>query len=96
MIIKVLGASRLDVLWVSVVHYFLLAVFAAILATPLGIALAWILTMVLLDVEFTIDAATLVVVDAGAVLITGIVGAMTIFRALSSRPAMLLRQLDAE
>jgi putative ABC transport system permease protein len=95
-IIKVLGASRLDVLWVSVVHYLLLATFAAVLATPLGIALAWILTMVLLDVEFAVDAATLVFINAGAVVITGVVGAMTIFRALSARPAMLLRQLDAE
>ena len=37
---KVLGAKRFDVLSVSVLHYVLLAGFAAVLATPLGIGLA--------------------------------------------------------
>jgi putative ABC transport system permease protein len=95
-ITKVLGASRLNILAVSVVRYGLLATFAAALATPLGIALAWILTMVLLEVEFTLDAATLIAVDAGAIVITGVLGATTIVRALSSRPALLLRELGAE
>ncbi|HWA19359.1 MAG TPA: FtsX-like permease family protein [Devosia sp.] len=95
-ITKVLGASRLDVLLVSVVRYLILATFAALIATPLGMALAWILTLVLLDVEFAFDAGTLAAVDIGAIVITGALGATTILRALASRPAMFLRELDAE
>ena len=95
-ITKVLGARRSEVLAVSVLHYGLLAGFAALLATPLGIGLAWMLTMVLLDVEFTVDTATLAAVDFGAIFITGLLGATSIRRALGARPALLLRQLGAD
>ena len=95
-ITKVLGARRGEVLAVSVLHYGLLAGFAALLATPLGIGLAWMLTMVLLDVEFTVNAATLAAVDLGAIFITGLLGATSIRKALGSRPALLLRQLGAD
>jgi putative ABC transport system permease protein len=95
-ITKVVGATRGEVLAVSVVHYLLLAAFAALLATPLGIALAWILTMVLLEVEFAINAFTVSAVIAGAILITGALGATTIFRVLSIRPAHLLRAMGTE
>lgn len=91
-ITKVLGAKRFDVLVVSVLHYVLLAAFAALLATPLGIALAWILTMVLLDVDFALDAATLAAVDLGAIAITGFLGATTIIGVLSARSAGFLRE----
>jgi len=95
-ITKVLGAKQTEVLVVAVVHYVLLAAFAALVATPLGIALAWILTIVLLDVDFTLSAMTLAAVDLGAIAITGLLGATTIRRALSPRPALLLRELGAE
>lgn len=95
-IAKVLGAKRMEVLAVSVLHYLLLATFAALLATPLGIALAWILTMVLLDVDFALNGLTLILVDIGAIVITGLLGATTILKALAPRPALFLRQLSAE
>ncbi len=96
LITKVLGASRFDVLMVAVIHYLLLAAFAALVATPIGIALAWVLTGVLLDVEFTIDPGTLAAVEVGAVVITGVLGAATILRALRSRSALFLRELATE
>lgn len=95
-ITKVLGARRFEVLAVSVVHYLVLAGFAALLATPLGIGLAFILTLVLLDVDFTLNALTLTAVDLGAIAITGLLGATTILKALRPRPALLLRQLSTE
>lgn len=95
-ITKVLGARRMEVLAVAVLHYLLLATFAALLATPLGIALARILTMVLLDVDFALNGLTLILVDIGAIVITGLLGATTILKALSPRPALFLRQLSAE
>ncbi len=93
---KVMGATRGEVLAVSMVHYLLLAAFAALLATPLGIGLAFILTMVLLEVEFAVNAATVGVVVLGAVIVTGILGATTILRALSTRPAFLLRAMATD
>jgi putative ABC transport system permease protein len=95
-ITKVLGATRFEVLAVSVVHYLLLAIFAALLATPVGVALAWILTMVLLDVDFAVNGLDLTIVNLGAIALTGVLGATTIVRALSVRPARLLRQLGAD
>jgi putative ABC transport system permease protein len=91
-ITKVLGAKRFEVIAVAVLQYVLLAAFAALLATPLGIALAWILTLVLLEVDFTVNLVTLSAVDLGAIAITGLLGATTIFKVLSIRPAHLLRE----
>lgn len=91
-ITKMLGAKAGEVIAVQVVTYVLLAAFAAILATPLGIGLAWILTLVLLEVDFAINPATLSAVDLGAIAITGFLGASTIFRVLRVRAAHLLRE----
>ncbi len=96
MVTKVLGATRLEVLAASVVHYVLLAGFAALLATRVGIALAWLLTRVLLEVEFTLNAMTFVAVAAGAIFITGLLGVTSIPKVLSSRPALFLRELTAD
>lgn len=92
---KVLGARRSEVLAVSAAHYLMLAALAALLAAPLGIGLAWILTMVLLDVTFTINFASIALVLAGAIALTGLLGATTILRPLMKRPAPLLRELEA-
>jgi len=91
-ITKVLGATRLQVIAVNVLHFVVLATFAALLATPLGIGLAWVLTLLMLDVEFTLNPLTLGAVDLGAIAITGLLGATTISKALSTRPAYLLRE----
>jgi putative ABC transport system permease protein len=89
---KVLGATRIQVIAVNVLHFLVLASFAALLATPIGVALAWVLTLVMLNVEFTLNPLTLAAVDLGAIVITGLLGATTILKALSTRPAHLLRE----
>jgi len=93
---KVLGATRFDVLAVSVLHFAILAAFAAVIATPLGIGLAYVLVRFLLDVDFTLDPTVLLAVDLGAIAITGILGATTIIRAISIRPALFLRTIATE
>ena len=92
-ITKVLGAKRFEVIAVYVLQYGLLAIFAAILATGLGIVLASILTSMLLDVEFAINGAVLAAVNVGAIAIVGLLGATTVLGAFSSAPARLLREL---
>ncbi|MEO8756549.1 MAG: FtsX-like permease family protein [Devosia sp.] len=92
-ITKVLGASRFEVIAALVVQYLLLAAFAAVLATAFGIAIAWILTMVLLDVDFALNGSVLAAVDAGAIAIVGLLGATTVLSALRTAPARLLRAM---
>jgi hypothetical protein len=52
--------------------------------------------MVLLEVEFAVNAVTVGGVVLGAVIITGGLGAATIMRALSTRPAFLLRAMATD
>ena len=93
LITKVLGARQFDVIAVLAAQYLLLAAFAAILATALGIALAWILTAMLLDVDFALNSFVLAAVDAGAIAIVGLLGATTVLSAFRTAPARLLREL---
>jgi putative ABC transport system permease protein len=91
-ITKVLGSTQPQIVWISILQYALLATFAVLIATPVGIGLARILTDALLDVEFTVNPTTLSIVALGAILLTGLLGAATIWRALATRPAYLLRE----
>lgn len=90
---KVLGATRGELLATSFVQYFTLAILAAVPAIAMGIGLAWLVGLVMLDVAFGVQTDILLVVVVIAVLITAILGAMTILRAASARPARLLRDL---
>jgi len=93
LITKVLGAAQFEVIGVFVLQYLLLALFAAILATILGVALAWVLTLALLDVDFSVNSSVLTAVDIGAIAIVGVLGATTILSAFRTAPARLLREL---
>lgn len=92
---KVLGATRSEILVTALIQFLLLAVFAAVIAIPSGIFTAWLLTQVLLNVAFAIDPATISVVVAGLVGMTAILGATTLLRVLSIRPALLLREMSS-
>ena len=71
----------------------MLAVLAAIPALVLGIGIGGLGSGLLLAGELTPKLDILVVVLAVAIAITAILGAMTILRAASARPARLLRDL---
>jgi putative ABC transport system permease protein len=90
---KVLGATRVELLAMAFVQYLILAVLATIPAAALGVGLAWLAGMVMLDVAFSLDSDVLVVVLGSAAIMTALLGAMTILRAASSRPARLLRDM---
>lgn len=92
---KVLGARRSEILVTALIQFLLLAVFAAIIAIPAGIFTAWLLTQVLLNVSFAVEPATISVVVAGLVGMTAILGATTLLRVLSIRPALLLREMSS-
>jgi putative ABC transport system permease protein len=88
---KVLGATRADVLWVFALEYSLLGAFAAAIATAVGVAGAWAITQSAIEIGFSADPVLIVSVIVGAVLLTVVAGAVTTWRALSTRPAQFLR-----
>ncbi|MEX0860398.1 MAG: FtsX-like permease family protein [Cucumibacter sp.] len=90
---KVLGATRAEVVTVFAVEYALLGAFAALIATFVGIAGAWSITLRLLDVGFGIDPVLVLAVLIGAVALTIATGAITTWSALSTRPAQYLRNV---
>ena len=92
-ITKVLGETRTELMLTAFLQYLILALLAAIPATAIGIGLGWLVSSLLLDVEFTVGTNALGLVLIAAVLITGALGATTIFRAASVPPARLLRDL---
>lgn len=92
---KVLGATRGEVISTTLLQFGLLAAFAALLATPIGVGLAYVLTAVLLDVAFTVEVPILGLVQIGAIVITAVLGAAMLLRVLSRRPARLLREMHS-
>ncbi|MDP2779660.1 ABC transporter permease [Devosia sp.] len=92
-ITKVLGATRLELLATAAIQYLVLAIIAAVPATGLGVGLGWLISAVMLDVDFTIQSYALGLVLVCAIAITALLGALTILRAASTRPALLLRDL---
>jgi putative ABC transport system permease protein len=93
LITKVLGSPRAEIVSTFTLQYFIVAVFSAILATILGLMAAWMLTMAMLDVDFTVDGWLLFIVNAGAVAIVAVLGATTILGTRGRSPARLLREL---
>jgi putative ABC transport system permease protein len=92
-ITKVLGATLFELIATAGVQYLLLALLAAIPALLLGLGLGWLVSNIMLAVDFTIKLDIILVVLIVAIGITATLGAMTIWRAVSTRPALLLRDL---
>ena len=92
-IAKVLGTTRGELLATAFVQYLILAILAAIPATVIGITLAWVVSLIMLDVDFTLSSGIVLAVLAVAAALTALLGATTILRAASARPARLLRDL---
>ena len=92
-ITKVLGGTRRTLLGTAFLQYLILAILAAIPATILGVGVGWLVSMVMLNVDFTLNARVLGVVLTTAILITALLGSLTILRAATARPARLLRDL---
>jgi putative ABC transport system permease protein len=92
-ITKVLGATRGELIATAALQYLLLAILAALPAFALGLGLGRVVSGIMLAVQFTVRLDIILVVLSVAVAITAILGAMTIWRAVSTRPALLLRDL---
>jgi putative ABC transport system permease protein len=91
-VMKVLGASRGDVVRAYLVEYGLLGLLAAVLAAGLGLAGTWAFVEFVLDIGFWVDPLLIVWVVLGTVALTVAVGTLTTWSALSTRPARFLRE----
>ena len=91
-VMKVLGASRGDVVRAYLVEYGLLGLLAAILAAGLGLAGTWAFVEFVLEIGFWVDPALILWVVLGTVALTIAVGTATTWSALSTRPARFLRE----
>lgn len=92
-ITKVLGATKRQLLGTEFLQFFILSIAAALPALGLGLGLGWLASMMLLNVKFSIDTSLLAVVLGTAVFLTASLGCITILRAVTVRPARLLRDL---
>jgi putative ABC transport system permease protein len=88
---KVLGATRGDVVRAFLIEYGVLGALAAVLAAILGSVGAWAFVTQVMEMEFAIDLILIVLVIAGAVALTIAVGVAMTWTALSVKPAGYLR-----
>lgn len=94
-ILKVLGARRRPIMRAAVLQFLMISAFAGVIATPVGIATAWLLSAILLNVAFVFSPWSVLLVLIGVVLVTAALGATTLLRVLLRRPALLLRAMQS-
>lgn len=90
-VMKVLGATRGDVVAAFLTEYGILGALAALIASALGAAGAWAILTQVLELQFTLDLGLIALVMLGSVAVTALVGIITTWSALSVRPARYLR-----
>ncbi len=91
-VMKVLGATRGDVIRAYLVEYGLLGLLAALLASLLGLAGTWAFVEHVLEIGFWADPLLLLWVALGTVVLAIVVGMAITWSALSTRPASFLRE----
>jgi putative ABC transport system permease protein len=90
-VMKVLGATRGDVIRAYLIEYGVLGLVSAVLAVGLGVAGAWVFVTQMLEIEFVLNPGLIGVVVVAAVALTIAIGTLTTWSALSVRPAQQLR-----
>ena len=90
-ILKVLGASRLQILSAYVLEYGAVGVIAGLAGVGLGYAAAWPVVVKVFEAKWSVDWTGVGVLVGGAALAAGFGGLLAAFQALSKRPAPALR-----
>jgi putative ABC transport system permease protein len=91
-VMKVLGATRSDVIVAFVTEYGVLGGLAALMGAGLGTAGAWAILQFVLGIPFAPNWVTIAAVNIGAIVATIVTGVVTTWSAMSIRPARQLRQ----
>ena len=89
--LKVLGASRVQVLSAYVIEYGLVGLIAGAAGVGLGYAAAWPIVVRVFEAKWSVDWAGVAALLGGASAIAGVGGLLASFQALSKRPAPALR-----
>lgn len=89
-ILKVLGASRGQVLLAYVVEYGLVGLIAGAAGVALGAAAAWPVVVKVFGLGWAVDWSGVAALVGGAAVLTGLGGLLAAFAALAQRPARVL------
>ncbi len=92
-ILKVLGATRLQILGTQALEYALLAAILALVSLALGTAAAWYVIVMVFDFGWAPDWPTILVTLGGGALLTLGIGLLGSIPLISIRPSRALRQL---
>ncbi|HEY0435984.1 MAG TPA: FtsX-like permease family protein, partial [Phenylobacterium sp.] len=90
-ILKVLGASRAQILAAYVLEYGAVGLIAGAAGVALGYAAAWPVVVKVFEAKWSLDWQGVAALLAGAALVAGLGGVLAAFQALSKRPAPALR-----
>jgi putative ABC transport system permease protein len=90
--LKVLGASRAQILAAYVLEYGAVGVIAGAAGVALGYAAAWPVVVKVFQAHWSVDWAGVAALLAGAAIVAGVGGLLAAFQALSKRPAPALRE----
>jgi putative ABC transport system permease protein len=89
--LKVLGASRGQILAAYVLEYGAVGLIAGAAGVALGYAAAWPVVVKVFETDWSVDWGGVLALLAGAAAVTGAGGLLAAFQALSKRPAPALR-----
>jgi putative ABC transport system permease protein len=89
--LKVLGASRAQILSAYVLEYGAVGAIAGAAGVALGYAAAWPVVVKVFHAKWSMDWAGVAALLAAAALVAGVGGLLAAFQALSKRPAPALR-----
>jgi putative ABC transport system permease protein len=89
--LKVLGASRGQVLAAYALEYGLVGVIAGAAGVGLGYAAAWPVVVKVFEAKWSVDWSGVASLTGGAALLASVGGLLAAFQALSRRPAPALR-----
>lgn len=90
-VLKVIGATRSQILKINATEFAVLGLVTAIVAAIAGSAAAWGVITFVMQGEFFIMPARLAVVVIGAIMLTTLLGLFGAWRALGRKPAAELR-----
>jgi putative ABC transport system permease protein len=90
-VLKVLGASRAQILAAYVLEYGAVGVIAGAAGVALGYAAAWPVVTQVFHAKWSMDWSGVIALVGAASVVAGIGGLLAAFQALSKRPAPALR-----
>jgi putative ABC transport system permease protein len=90
-ILKVLGASRAQILAAYVLEYGAVGAIAGLAGVGLGYAAAWPVVVKVFEAHWSVDWTGVAALVAGAAVLTGLGGALASLHALAKAPAPALR-----